>query len=221
MLLTLQTARVITEHLLERERFRRIVERCRAAVGVDVLDISRRDVAVGERALHRSRGLRSVRPRGGHVMRVIRVSISYELGVDMGASGARALQFLEHEDGAALAHHEAIAVAVEGSRGSLRLVVARRHSTNDRERAKSEWRERRLGGAAEHDVRIAVANLTEAVTDRDRARRAAHRVGAIRSLEPNSMAMLQLAAPPNTMSASAGSSARSPFSMKTCICDSA
>ena len=94
---------------------RRIVERRRAAVGVDVLDIGRRDVAVGERALHRPRSLRSVRSRGGHVMRVIRVSISHELGVDMGTTGTRAFEFLEHEDGATLTHHEAISVAVEGS----------------------------------------------------------------------------------------------------------
>src|SRR5689334_17049695 len=49
----LQLTRVVSKDLLERQRLRRIVEGCRAAVGVDVFDVGRRDVAIGERAPHR------------------------------------------------------------------------------------------------------------------------------------------------------------------------
>ena len=41
--------------------------------------------------------------------------------------------------------------------------------------------ERRLGAAADHHVGVAVADLPERLADRDRARRAAHRVRAVRA----------------------------------------
>ena len=116
-------------------------------------------------------------------MCVIRVSIPDNLSVDVRPAGVGAVELLEHENRAALTHHEAIAVAIKWTRGALWLVVTRRHGANDRERAKGEWSKWRFGGAAQHHVRVAVANLAESVSDRDRARGAAHRVRAVRTLQ--------------------------------------
>ena len=69
-----------------------------------------------------------------------------------------------------------------GREAPRRIVVARGHRADDRERAEAERRERRLGAAGEHDVGVAVADRAEGVADRDRARRAAHRVRAVRPL---------------------------------------
>src|SRR5438874_3466375 len=124
---------VIAEHLADRGRFHRVVQRRGAAVGVDVGDVARRDVTVREREPHRARGLRRVGPRRGHVMRVVRIAETHYLGVDVRAAGLGALVFLEHEHRATLTHHETVATAVEGAGRVLGIVVARGHGANDRE----------------------------------------------------------------------------------------
>ena len=106
---------VIAEHLTDRGRLDRIVERRGAAVRVDVRDVARRHVTVGEREPHRARGLRRVRPRGRHVMRVVRVPEPHDFGVDVRAASSGALVLLEHHHGAALSHHETVTAAIEGA----------------------------------------------------------------------------------------------------------
>src|SRR3546814_14847453 len=69
-----------------------------------------------------------------------------QLAVDPGAARDRLVVVLEHEDAGAVAHDEAVAVAVPGARGLLRLVVAggqRLHRAEAAERGRSE--ERRVG----------------------------------------------------------------------------
>src|SRR3954465_5977701 len=53
--------RAVAEYLLDRGRPGGVVERRRAAVGVDVLDLVWRDVGVRQRQSHRPRRLRAVR----------------------------------------------------------------------------------------------------------------------------------------------------------------
>src|SRR5689334_9353829 len=102
-------------------------------------------------------------------MRVVRVAISHDLGVDVRAARPGALVLLEHEYRASFAHHEAVSVSIEGAGRALWLVVARGHRAYDRERAEGERRERRFRAAAEHDVRVAVTHLAKTITDRDGA----------------------------------------------------
>jgi len=52
-----QPVGVFAEHLLDRQRLRRVVERSRRSVGVDIADLAGRHVGVGERKLHRARRL--------------------------------------------------------------------------------------------------------------------------------------------------------------------
>src|SRR5206468_4901028 len=118
---------------------------------------------------HRARRLRSVWTRRGHVMRIVRISVTDELRVDVRAAGTGPLILLEHEYGASFAHDEAVAIAIEGPGGTLRIVVAGGHRANDRECTEGEWRQWRLGRAAEHDVGVAIANFPESVADGDRA----------------------------------------------------
>src|SRR5204862_175966 len=117
----LKPACVVAEHLLEGDRFRRIVEGRRAAMRVDVRDVRRGDTTIGESASHRPRRLRAIGTRRRHVMCVIRVSIPDNLSVDVRPAGVGAVELLEHENRAALTHHEAIAVAIKWTRGALWL----------------------------------------------------------------------------------------------------
>ncbi len=64
--------------------------------------------------------------RRGDVVGIARQAVADDLGVDAGAARLRVLEFLEHDDAGALAHDEAVAVAVLGARGACRLVVEAR-----------------------------------------------------------------------------------------------
>src|SRR5207237_10706284 len=98
----LKPTRMIAEGVLEGERFRWIVEWRRATMGVDVCDVRWRDVTVVEGAANGPRCLRAVRTRRGHVMRVIRVSITNQLGVDVCAAGMGPRILRQHGDGTTL-----------------------------------------------------------------------------------------------------------------------
>ena len=115
-------------------------------------------------------------------MRVVRHAVAEDFGVDPRAASDCPVVLLENHHRRAFAHHESVAVAVERTRRSCRIVVARRHRLDDRERAKAQRSERSFGAACNHHVGVSVTNLTERVADRDRARRAAHRVGGVRAV---------------------------------------
>ena len=138
------------------------------------------DVRVVERQLETARGLRAVGTRRGHVVRVVGGRGTQHFGEDRRAARDRPVALLEDEHRRALAHHEAVAADVERARGARRIVVARRHGADDRERAEAQRLQRRLGAAREHDVGAAVPDGAQAVAHRDRARGAAHAVGRVR-----------------------------------------
>ena len=62
----------------------------------------------------------AVRGRRGDVVGVARQAVADDLGVDLGAALLGVLVFLEHHDAGALAHDEAVAVPVPGTRGARR-----------------------------------------------------------------------------------------------------
>ena len=72
---------------------------------------------------HDAEGATAVLGRGGDVVGIAAHAVAHDLGQDACAAPAGALQILEHQDSGAFAHHEAVAVAVPGARGALRLVV--------------------------------------------------------------------------------------------------
>jgi hypothetical protein len=62
---------MIAEHLLDRRRFRAVVELCRTGVRVDVIDLLRRQLRVGERFSHRANARFAAWEGRGHVERVV------------------------------------------------------------------------------------------------------------------------------------------------------
>ena len=77
------------------------------------------------------------------------------------------LELLEHEDAGALAHDEAVAVAVERPRralsgSSLRVLRAPRMAANPDD---ADGADRRLAAAGEHDLGVAAADDLDGVAD--------------------------------------------------------
>jgi len=92
-------------------------------VGVDVVDLFRRDAGVGKRHQHGA-GLAPARRVGlRQVLRIRGDAVTDELGVDVRASPRRVTELLEHEHGAGLTHDEAVAIGLERTACVLRVVV--------------------------------------------------------------------------------------------------
>src|SRR4030081_4005245 len=115
--------RRIAHHALHRVELDLVAERGRGAMGIDVVELGRRDAGALERHGHAAIGAVAVLGRRRDVIGVARQPVADELGIDLRAAAARMLVFLQHHDAGALAHHEAVAVLVVGTRGARRLVV--------------------------------------------------------------------------------------------------
>ena len=111
--------------------------------------------------------------RRGDVIGVARQAIADDFGVDFRAARLGMLIFLEHDDAGALAHDEAVAVAVVGAAGLFRRVVevgAERPRLG--EAGNPDRADGRFGAAGQHDVGIVVLDHPRRVADRMRAGRA-------------------------------------------------
>ena len=96
----------------------------------------------------------------------------------------RVLERLDHDDPAALAEDEPVAVAVERARGVLRVVVPLRQRAHVAEGGDAHRPDRRLGAAGEDDVALAGLDQPERVVERDHRRRAGGDLGHHRAGQP-------------------------------------
>ena len=117
---------VLAERHLEHARLAGVAGRRRGAVRVDVADVLRLDAGVGERHRQRPGRVLAGRVGVGDVVRVGRDAVAEQLGVDLRPARLRVLELLDHDHPGRLAHHEAVALAVERPRAALGIVVAPR-----------------------------------------------------------------------------------------------
>ena len=111
-------------------------------------------------------------------------AVADHFGVDLGAARLGVLQLLQHDDAGALAHHEAVAVLVVGTRGLLRLVVeggAQRAAGG--KAGNGDAADRALGSARHHHVGIVELDQPRRVADRMRAGRAGGDDRVVRPLQ--------------------------------------
>ena len=112
-------------------------------------------------------------------------AIADQFAVNAGAAALRMLVFFKHHGAGAFAHHEAVAIAVIGTRGALGGVV---ESGGQRAaRGKSGKRQAvdgQLRTAGDHHVSIAESDEPAGVADGVSPRRAGGDYGRIRTLEP-------------------------------------
>ena len=102
-------------------------------------------------------------------MRVGRHADRGELGVDPGTAGLGVLVLLEHHDGGALAHDEAVAAGVVGPRGGGDVVVAGGQGLHLREAGERQRVDRGLGATGDDDVGATRADHVVARAHRLRA----------------------------------------------------
>ena len=135
---------------------------------VDVVDLVWRDAGVRERHAHGTGRALARRVGLGQVLRVGGDAVADELGVDPRPAPGCVPELLEHENGAGLAHDEAVAIGLERPARVLWVVVSLRERAHGAEAGDPDPRDRRLAATGEHDVGTTEADRVEAVADRHR-----------------------------------------------------
>ena len=96
----------IADQALHRAELDLVAQRRRGAVGVDVVDVARRDAGALDRRGHAAERAVAVGGRRGDVEGVARHAVADQLGIDLGAARLGVLVLLQHDDAGALAHDE-------------------------------------------------------------------------------------------------------------------
>src|SRR3974377_1946598 len=101
---------------------------------------------------------------------ITRHSITDDFGQDGSAAPLGEPELFKDHDAGSLAHHEAVAVQVEGPTGFLRSIVPRGESAHRGESADAHGRDRRFCAATNHDVSLAARDQSKGIADGMRAR---------------------------------------------------
>ena len=143
-----------------------VTQRCRSSVGIDVIDFVGLYLRPLPIAAVMARAWMS--PAGFGSADVVGVgahAVAADLGVDPGAARTGPLHLLKNQDSRALAHDEAVAVAVEGTAGAFRLVVPFRKRAHGCKRCDPHRGDRGFAAAREHDVGGAALDDLESIAD--------------------------------------------------------
>src|SRR5437764_1303703 len=119
-----RSARLRAEYRLHRRCLGGVAVRRRGAMRVDVADLFRLHAGILHREPHRILCAGAVRGGGGDVVGVGGHTVARDLRIELRAAAPCVLPLLQDEDGGAVAHHEAVAVLVEGAARRARGRVA-------------------------------------------------------------------------------------------------
>src|SRR5436189_178872 len=92
-------------------------------------------------------------------MSLVVQAVAEHFRVDACAALDRVLAFLDHECGRTFAHHETIAMEIEGFARVRRIAGPPAHRTDEIERTKRERAEWGFGAARDHHVGHAIADV--------------------------------------------------------------
>lgn len=157
---------VISEGSLDRFGFADVAETGGGAVGVDVADFIRVDLAMLEGHGHAARSAFTFGVGRGHVIGIGAESVANEFGVNVGTAFFGVLQFLDHQNAGTFAHDETIASDIEGARSALWFVIARAECFHVAETAESAGENASFAAAAEEGIGIAEFDDAPSLTDR-------------------------------------------------------
>ncbi len=135
-------------------------------MGIDVIDIGRRQTGALQRHGHAAEGAVAILGWGGNVEGIAGQAVTDHFGIDLGAARLGVLEFLEHNDPCTLAHDETVSILVIGTRGRLRIVVARRRQSLAGGKAgERNAADRRFRAAGHHYVGIAESDQPRRIAD--------------------------------------------------------
>src|SRR5262245_44056418 len=161
-----------------------LVAHGRGTVRVDVVHVAWPNTGALQRHSHRTVGAVAVLRRRRNVVGVAGQAVADNFRVDARAARLGVLEFFQHDNAGALAHDEAVAVLVVGTRGLLRLIVeggAQRPAGG--EAGDRQATDRALGAARNHDVGIIERDQPRGIADGMCAGRTGRDHGMVGALE--------------------------------------
>src|SRR5437660_1716363 len=107
--------RLLAKNLFDRLGFADVAETGGSGVGIDVIDVVRRNLCVIERQLHGARGASTVFRRRGHVVGIRRKSVASKLAIDFRAALLRMFELFYNSNSSAFANDKTVAVTIKRS----------------------------------------------------------------------------------------------------------
>src|SRR3954468_13007107 len=87
----------------------------RGAMGIDIVDLRRRDACALDRCVHATQRAVAVLGGGGDVIGGSPETIPDYIGIDLGSASLGVLIGFEYDDAGAFAHDKAVAISVVGA----------------------------------------------------------------------------------------------------------
>src|SRR5712691_3447284 len=150
--------RVVAKNFFDRLGFTDIAKTGRSGVGVDVVDVVRRNLRVIERQLHGARSASAVFRRRGHVVGVGRKSVAGELTIDLRAAFLRVFELFHNSNACAFADDETVTVAIKRSGRALGFVVALAERFHRGKTGETQLDDRSFGTAGDKNIGVAELN---------------------------------------------------------------
>ena len=148
-------------------------------MGIDVVDIFRRNPGITNSLVHRPLSPRSIHLGCGDMIGIPAHPITDDFGINLGPSVFRRFQFLQKKDACPFGHDKSVPVLVEGTGCSLWIIVACGKGSHRTESGNPKRGQRGFRSAGNHSVRIAPGNNPEGITNGVRTRRTCRTSGRI------------------------------------------
>src|SRR5438270_11688295 len=157
---------LLAKNFFNRLRFTDVAETGRSGVGVNVIDIARRNFRVLERQLHGPRGASAILRRRSHVIGVRRKSVASELAINFRAALLSVFKLFYNGNAGAFAYDETVTGAIERARRALRLVIALAERFHRGKTGETKFDDRRFGTAGHKNIGVAEFNHAPRFADR-------------------------------------------------------
>ena len=132
---------------------------------VNVVDPLGRDPRGAERVQHCAATALALRRHAGHVERIPAHAVADDFGEDCGAARLGKAKLLQDQDARTLANDKAVPVAVPGTAGVHRIVIAGGKRLHRRKAAHGKRCDRTFGTARDHRIRVAALDGAEGIAD--------------------------------------------------------
>src|SRR5260221_757292 len=143
-----------------------VADRRRGAVGINVVDFRRRHAGAFDCRLHTAQRTLAVFGWRGDVISVSRETIADDLGIHLRSAAFGVLIRFEHDNSGTLAHHEAVAIAIVGTRSAFRCIIERRgKSATGHKSRHPDPRDRRFRATRHHDLGVTERHQSRGISD--------------------------------------------------------
>ena len=135
-------------------------------MGIDVVDLPRGNAGAFDCRVHTAQRPRAILGWRSDVISVSRESIADDLGINFRAPAFGVLIRFEHNNSGTFAHHEAVTIAIVGTRSAFRRIIEGRgkRATSHKSRH-ADPRDWRFRAARDHNLCVTEGHQSRSISD--------------------------------------------------------